>query len=209
MQTVEMIKKERLGTAFLALISVSLLSALVVRAAFRAPAPSFSQETEVSDAPGPLSASHAAKPGIKDCATCHTPDRDVLPGKCLACHQEIAIRIKEGRGFHKDKAEGCGACHVEHRGPDAGLLPLDPKDFDHSETGTVLAGAHARVAGCDRCHYSGASGAAFPRATGRSYLLRDTSCSACHVSPHPGDQDECLACHGLESWRVDGDPAMK
>jgi hypothetical protein len=199
-------KKERLRAAFLALISISLVSALLVRAASRAPAPSFSQETDVSGAPGPLSASHAVKPGIKDCAACHTPEGDVLPGKCLACHQEIAVRIKEGRVFHKDKGESCGACHAEHRGPDAGLLPLDPKDFDHSETGTVLAGAHARVAGCDRCHYSGA---AFPRATGKSYLLRDASCSACHVSPHPGDQDECLACHGLESWRVDGDPAMK
>ncbi len=199
-------KKERLRAVFLALISISMVFALLVRAASHPPFPAFSQEADVSDAPGPLSASHAAKPGIKDCAACHTPERDVLPGKCLACHQEIAIRIKEGRGFHKDKGEGCGACHAEHQSPDAGLLPLDPKDFDHSETGTVLAGAHARIAGCDRCHYGGT---AFPRATGKCYLLRDASCSACHVSPHPGDQDECLACHGLESWRVDGDPAMK
>jgi len=192
------IKTGLLVVSFSALAFVSVLGLSP-----RAPSP---QESDVSDAPGPLSAFHAERPGIKTCSSCHTPEKEIVPAKCLSCHNEIASRVKEGRGFHRDKAEGCGACHAEHQGPDAKLVPLDPGDFDHAETGFVLEGTHARVKECGSCHYGKT---AFRRTNGRSYLLRDARCSACHDSPHPGGQEECLACHSMDGWRADGGPAVK
>jgi hypothetical protein len=170
------------------------------------PRPPSPQESDVSDAPGPLSAFHAERPGIKTCSSCHTPDKEVAPTKCLFCHDEIASRVKKGLGFHRDKAGDCGTCHAEHQGPDAKLVPLDPGDFDHAETGFVLEGAHARVKECGSCHYGKA---AFRRTNGRSYLLPDARCSACHDSPHPGRQEECLVCHSKDGWRNDSGPAVK
>jgi hypothetical protein len=168
------------------------------------PRPPSPQESDVSDAP--LSAFHAERPGIKTCSSCHTPDKEVAPTKCLFCHDEIASRVKKGLGFHRDKAGDCGTCHAEHQGPDAKLVPLDPGDFDHAETGFVLEGAHARVKECGSCHYGKA---AFRRTNGRSYLLPDARCSACHDSPHPGRQEECLVCHSKDGWRNDSGPAVK
>ncbi|HEX2695682.1 MAG TPA: hypothetical protein VHP61_07990 [Acidobacteriota bacterium] len=184
--------------AFSALAFVSAL-----RLFPRTPSP---QKSDVSAAPGPLSVFHAERPGIKTCSSCHTPDGEAAPAKCLSCHDEIASRIKEGRGFHRDKAEGCGTCHAEHQGPDAKLVPLDPEDFDHGETGFVLEGDHARVKECESCHYGKA---AFRRTNGRSYLLRDARCSACHDSPHPGRQEECLTCHSMEGWGADRGSVVK
>lgn len=188
-------------------ILVIALSALALVSAYgRSPRVASLQESDVSAAPGPLSAFHAEKPGIRNCSSCHTPVPEIAPAKCLACHEEISSRIKAGRGFHKDKADGCGTCHAEHQGPEAKLVPLDPGDFDHRETGFPLEGAHARVKECAACHYGKA---AFPRSRGESYLLRDARCSACHLSPHPGRQEECLACHSMDSWRADRGPVVK
>lgn len=155
----------------------------------------------VEQAPGPLSAAHAGRPGIGDCAACHVAAGEIAPAKCLSCHDEMASRIAEGRGYHRDKPDGCGTCHVEHQGPNEDLVPLDPGDFDHEETGFILEGGHARVRECAPCH---AGAVAFRRAVGRSYLLRDARCSACHFSPHPGRQEECLDCHSMETWRAGG-----
>ncbi len=196
-----MAASKKAGVLVVALSALAIVSVL-------APSPRAlsAQESHVSDAPGPLSAFHAERPGIKACSSCHTPEGESAPAKCLSCHTEIALRIKEGRGFHRDKAEGCGACHAEHQGPDAKLVPLDPGDFDHGETGFALEGAHARVRECGACHYGKA---AFRRTLWRSYLLRDARCSACHDAPHPGRQEECLTCHSGADWRIDRSPAVK
>ena len=78
-------------------------------------------------------------------------------------------------------------------------MPLDPKDFDHAETGYLLEGGHARVTECAAATCREIS---LPRHSGVSYLLPDSHCSACHISPHPGRQFECLACHSMETWRM-------
>lgn len=152
------------------------------------------------ESPGPLSAAHAAKPGDTACAACHTEPGVAAPAKCLACHAEIASRIAAGAGFHRDKAEECAVCHAEHQGREGRIVPLDPADFDHAETGADLRGAHLKITACDTCHTAAAT---LPRAHGRSYLFKVRSCRGCHAPPHPGRQDECLACHGQESWVVD------
>jgi hypothetical protein len=159
------------------------------------------QNVEMPEAPGPLSLSHAGSPGLKNCFLCHTQEFESAPEKCLSCHTEIAQRIAEGRGFHKDKKQNCGTCHAEHQGQDKSLVPQDIKSFDHKETGFALLGVHARVGNCDLCHQQPNS---YPREKTKSYLLRDTQCTTCHSSPHPGHQENCLSCHTFENWWVEG-----
>jgi len=149
--------------------------------------------------PGPLSVGHAETPG-PNCASCHGPDRKVVSSKCLVCHQEIARQQSSPKGFHRDKAEGCADCHAEHQGTGKSLIPLDVKDFDHSETGTVLRGPHQKVSDCGRCHRPENS---YPRAKTKSYIMKASGCRTCHPSPHPGRQDDCLACHTPEKWAID------
>ncbi len=165
--------------------------------------PAAGQTGAAQEMPGPLSAFHASKPGEKDCASCHVAPGKVAPAKCLACHAEIASRIAAGTGFHRDKAEDCAVCHAEHQGRQANIVPLDPADFDHTETGADLQGAHLRPKACDSCHTPANS---FPRSQGRSYLLKILGCRGCHTPPHPGRQENCLACHTQNGWTVGRPP---
>jgi cytochrome c553 len=53
------------------------------------------QESDVSATPGPLSAFHAERPGIKTCSSCHTSEGEVAPAKCLSCHSRDDWRIDQ------------------------------------------------------------------------------------------------------------------
>ncbi len=152
-----------------------------------------------------LSAAHEESPGPSNCKACHGPENKVAPSSCLACHSEIARELAPAavKGFHRDKGDDCAVCHAEHQGPAASIVPLDVKGFDHAETGTTLQGAHAKVKDCALCHKPGLS---LPRTRTTSYILLDPSCRACHASPHPGREDQCLACHNQSSWTVDRGP---
>jgi hypothetical protein len=174
-----------------------LLVALGGVAAAIAPAPG--QKSSVQEMPGPLSPAHAGTPG-PNCQACHDANFKAIPQKCLACHQEIGRQASAPKGYHRDKREGCADCHAEHQGEGKSLVPLDIKDFDHAETGTVLRGGHQKVVGCDSCHRPEVS---FPRAKTKSYILKESGCRACHRPPHAGRQDDCLACHDQNSWTVD------
>jgi len=158
------------------------------------------QQYTVDDVPGPLSTAHKDSPGLKNCGQCHNDDLEVLPNKCLACHQEMASRISVNRGFHRDKAEDCAVCHTEHEGDDTKLVDLDVEGFDHEDTGYSLLGKHKTVTDCFACHKEGNS---FPRKTTFSYLMIDSRCLSCHEPQHPGRQDNCQACHGRNNWRVE------
>lgn len=155
--------------------------------------------TAGQEPPGPLSRAHSASPGLV-CKACHGPDQKVLPSNCLACHPEIARQNGAPKGYHRDKAEGCADCHAEHQGAGKSIVPLDVKDFDHAETGTEHQGAHRKVSECARCHRPENT---LARTVTRSYILKDNGCRSCHRPPHPGRQDDCLACHNLDSWAVD------
>lgn len=157
------------------------------------------QQYTVDDAPGPLSVTHKESPGLKNCGLCHNDDLEVVPQKCLACHQEMASRISESRGFHRDKAEDCAICHVEHGGEETKLVNWEVEDFDHEETGYALLGKHKTVSDCLSCHNKENS---FPRKNTRSFLMNDSRCLSCHKPQHPGQQDNCQACHGQDDWRV-------
>ncbi len=162
--------------------------------------PLFSQDFTVDDAPAELSPSHSETPGLKDCLKCHTPDLEVDAAKCLSCHQEIALRIKQQRGYHQEFTEGCSDCHTEHAGIETKLIDMDPEDFDHEETGIELKGTHAEIKDCRACHRPDNT---LPRKKSLSYLFTRSGCQACHTVPHPGRQEQCLACHTQKDWRVE------
>lgn len=152
------------------------------------------------DAPGELSKVHYDSPGLKNCLTCHTDELEADPRRCLKCHTEIAQRISASRGYHRDKAEDCAACHIEHQGKNVRLIALDTEDFDHAETGFSFVGAHEKIKDCRLCHRKDNT---LPRKTTQSFLLRDPGCLSCHQSPHPGRQEVCLSCHTQKDWLVD------
>jgi hypothetical protein len=158
------------------------------------------QQVTVDDAPGPLSPAHKDTPGLKNCNQCHSDDLELVPQKCLTCHQEIATRISADRGFHRDKAEDCAVCHTEHEGEKTKLVDWDVQDFGHEETGYTLSGRHKTITDCLKCHGKANS---FPRKRMFSYLMNDSRCLACHESPHPGRQDNCQVCHSQDSWQVE------
>lgn len=183
------------------MISKRIFISLFALALAAAAAPVWRAGSGAQDIPGPLSASHSTKPGDADCAACHVAPGKVSPAKCLACHVEIASRIAAQKGYHRDKADECAVCHAEHQGRQESIVPLDPARFDHGETGAGLEGAHLRTKECAICHTPANS---YPRTQGRSYLLKVPGCRGCHTPPHPGRQENCLACHGQRTWAVDG-----
>jgi hypothetical protein len=158
------------------------------------------QEYSAEDAPGELSLAHSVNPGIKSCMKCHNEDFEVPVQGCLACHPEIAQRISAKKGYHQDKGEECAVCHSEHQGKDFKLFELDTEDFDHTETGYKLEGAHSHVSECRSCHSKENT---HPRKTALSYLMKKSGCPSCHKPPHPGRQEICLSCHTQDNWIVD------
>jgi predicted CXXCH cytochrome family protein len=158
------------------------------------------QQYSVDDAPGPLSPAHKDSPGLKNCGQCHNNDLEVVPQKCLSCHQELAARISANRGFHKEKTEDCAVCHTEHEGDDTKLVDMDVEDFDHEETGYPLLGKHSTVTDCLICHKRENS---IPRKITFSYIMKDSRCLSCHEPQHPGQQDNCQICHTQNNWRVE------
>ncbi len=151
------------------------------------------------NSPGDLSLSHSHLAN-QNCATCHSAPGEIRAGKCLSCHDKIASRITEGRGYHQDKGEDCGTCHTEHQGRDSQLIELDEEDFDHSEAGYELRGIHKKIKNCRSCH---SSARIVKRKNFTSYLLINNKCTGCHTPPHPGIKEECLSCHDENSWVVD------
>lgn len=158
-----------------------------------------SQELEGFESPGELCRVHSDLEGAKKCGSCHTEDETVDTEKCLNCHIDLKKRISAKKGYHQDKNEGCEMCHTEHQGVETSLIDWDISDFDHSETGYELVGSHKKIKDCKKCHKSPNQ---LPRKKSRSFLLKSSSCSACHVSPHPGKYPDCTFCHTSESWTV-------
>jgi len=151
------------------------------------------------DPPGELSLSHShLKQG--SCTACHSGPGEISAAKCFVCHDAVADRIKQKRGYHSDKEGDCGTCHGEHRGKNSRLVELDEKDFDHAETGFELKGNHRDIKNCRTCH---SPERLIKREQYCGYLLRTGSCIGCHSSPHPGIKVNCRSCHNESSWVID------
>ncbi|MBK9964589.1 MAG: hypothetical protein IPP07_06680 [Holophagales bacterium] len=136
--------------------------------------------------PGPLSAAHAKLEGFRNCEKCHEQGKQVSAARCLDCHKDVASRIAQKKGVHRDVKDQCAACHAEHAGRDAELRPFETKGFDHAkEAGFPLDGKHAPLAQkCASCHKT------------RSFLKLSPSCVTCHADSHKGALGAaCITCH--------------
>ena len=154
------------------------------------------QDLDSLVSPGPLADAHSELTGLRQCTSCHTAGKRVPDDKCLACHEELATRVREGSGYHRDKDE-CVLCHSDHQGEAFNLVNWDLNLFDHDETGYPLVGLHQNVEQCQDCHREPNAPA---RAKTVTYLLNDTRCIACHEDVHHGQLGEdCSRCHGMET----------
>ena len=145
---------------------------------------------QVPIAPGPLSRAHASFEGVGKCSKCHEAGHELSASKCLSCHKPIADRIARKFGVHREVTSDCSPCHVEHRGADADLRPLNTQHFNHAaETGFPLENKHAKLAtDCAACHKK------------RSFLEARPACSSCHKDAHKGTLGtDCTKCHSTEA----------
>ena len=152
------------------------------------------------ESPGSLNIVHSHLNGVENCSSCHDPEYKIQSAKCLKCHTELSNRIESNNGYHQDKNGECEGCHEEHNGEHTPLIQWDPKEFDHSESGYILTGAHKKINNCFKCH-SGPN--AVKRKKSGSFLLKDNRCSACHKDVHDKNHPVCSDCHTTRDWRVD------
>jgi hypothetical protein len=154
--------------------------------------------------PGDLSLPHAHLKGLSNCTKCHTLGEKVTNKKCLDCHQEIGIRISEGRGYHSSvevRGNMCVDCHSDHHGQNFKMIHMDTDHFDHALTDYTLQGAHAKLA-CIICHKSEFIMEPDIKVKSGSYLGLDQKCLSCHPNQHQGTlSSDCASCHGFNSFK--------
>ena len=171
---------------------------------------SFAANAQIS--PGPLSKAHKEMDGVTGCIKCHQVSPGAPSFRCLACHQEIANRLEQKRGYHPalvKSAPGstsCVRCHSEHNGENFLLVKWNPKDFEHAKAGFALDGKHAGLA-CEHCH-NAKNIAATERASltakdfNRTHLGLSKTCTSCHEDKHQGRLGpNCQQCHDANDWK--------
>lgn len=171
--------------------ALAAVVALALAVGIAAPTPSTAQLLS----PGRLSRAHQELEGDENCIRCHASGRQVPQQRCLSCHDDLAARIRAGRGLHGTTYRGqacAGHCHVEHRGVNAPLVRWPAggmNQFDHADTGWRLEGAHTR-AECRDCHRG-------VNARGnRTFLDTNRRCASCHQDVHEGRLGTaCESCH--------------
>ncbi|MCB2187615.1 MAG: hypothetical protein KQJ78_14430 [Deltaproteobacteria bacterium] len=102
------------------------------------------------------------------------------------------------------QAADCSACHVPWRGvAESQCLACHAQD-QVNELRPALR-FHAEKRYCLRCHRLHGGSPAERSRMDHTLLNGDISCGLCHLDPHGRlfGQD-CRACHGLRTWRVDG-----
>ena len=160
----------------------------------------FLNSTSGKSLPGDLNKVHISLQTEGKCSSCHDAGDKINFEKCLDCHKELLQRIKSLTGFHKDKKEDCSDCHQEHRGKNSKLIDLNIADFDHSETGYDLNGAHKKIKQCSSCH-SGSN--SISKQITATFFLLNTECKACHEDVHNLMYPDCEECHSTDDWSVD------
>ncbi|MCA9545267.1 MAG: hypothetical protein KC613_12775 [Myxococcales bacterium] len=154
-----------------------------------------------AQAANPLSKPHAHLDNQANCNKCHVAFGGVPASNCRNCHKDIDGTIRQGKGLHgRVVGNGtCNTCHREHLGRGHDVRGLNPRSFDHSQTGYPLTGGHGGVR-CRQCHTD-------KRPSGRdSYLGAPTDCVACHGEYHgkgtKADLRACERCHNTQGWAL-------
>src|ERR1035437_3973323 len=164
--------------------------------------------------PGPLSKAHHDLDGPLQCAKCHVFGAGSPQLRCLDCHQEIAIRLAEKRGYHAAQVKtgsgnnDCARCHSEHNGLNHQIVrwPVPKEKFDHLQAGWKLEGKHAQLK-CAECHTAKYidprdRAALKRRELEKTFAGLETSCTACHRDVHVGQlKGACTDCHSQDTWK--------
>ncbi len=189
--------------ALLALVCVFIFEVLFLEAAASA---------QIS--PGPLSQAHASLDGPMGCIRCHAVRAGSPQFHCLDCHQEIASRLRQGRGLHPrlmDRSGGnaaCVKCHSEHNGVNFALVKWEQisAHFDHTKTGFTLDGKHLGLA-CAKCHTpekisAGERRTILVKDLRGTYLGLSPTCTSCHEDKHRDQLGaNCRQCHDTGAWK--------
>ena len=154
--------------------------------------------------PGDLTNAHAELEGIRNCTQCHTLGNKVENSKCLDCHDEIQVRLDQGRGFHNSKdvkGKDCATCHSEHHGRKFDMMRFDQDNFDHDLTGYELTGGHNRI-DCRDCHQPDFIEDRDLRKRENTFLGLEQECIACHEDVHQNtlSTNDCASCHSTETF---------
>src|SRR6266550_3349892 len=144
--------------------------------------------------PGDLIKGHAEAEA--NCENCHShfskKQQDELCVKCHT-HEDIERDLAQKKGYHGHmKRQACAACHTEHKGRNANIMPLDEKTFDHNLTNFKLEDKHKEVK-CEKCHV-----------TKKKFRGTPQDCYGCHKKDdkHKGAVGEkCEQCHNAKSWK--------
>ncbi len=176
--------------------------------------------------PGKLSQPHEKQEAT--CNACHESFKGAQSSKCLDCHKDVNIDVRNKRGFHGRSPDvwgkECKSCHTEHQGRDAKIVRIEQKSFDHRFTDMPLDGGHLRV-DCTECHSAGVKFSKAPldcvgchKADEPHKGSLGTACASCHVAvdwktirfDHASTRfalkgahanTDCLACHANEAWK--------
>ena len=154
--------------------------------------------------PGELSKSHAQLEGLKNCTKCHVLGEKETTSKCLECHTEIQTLISQNKGYHASSevnGKNCAECHGEHFGRDFNITRFESKNFDHSLSGYVLEGKHAKL-DCADCHKPKVIINKISQKKGETYLGLGTQCLSCHTDYHRGTlSNTCNDCHNMDAFQ--------
>jgi hypothetical protein len=136
--------------------------------------------------PGALTAAHAELEA--NCGQCHDRTNKARQRElCADCHEDVRSDLAANAGLHGRIGRGqCSACHSEHLGRDADIVPFAAEVFDHAQTDFALLGAHAAVE-CSACHDAG-----------RKFREAPHTCGDCHRADdvHRGELgSDCASCH--------------
>lgn len=157
--------------------------------------------------PGPLYSGHAKLEGIDNCTKCHTVGKLLSNDKCLACHKEIAARVRQRIGYHPTvSSKPCTECHLDHFGQTYQIIRFDTSSFNHSIVEFALQGKHKTTC-CRQCHSLQNIVAQDVKILPVSqkettFLGLSTTCESCHEDIHKGQFTQaCSSCHSTVHWK--------
>jgi hypothetical protein len=155
--------------------------------------------------PGELSEPHSHLEGISNCTKCHELGEKVNEDKCLACHQELKVRIDQKKGFHSSPnvyKKSCILCHSDHLTRKYDIVHLDKTKFDHQTTGFLLEGKHSQKQ-CADCHKPENIKEELIKKKKMTFLGLNSACLTCHADYHQETLSKnCTECHTFEGFKT-------